>query len=121
MPVRSLSSSVLRWPDGPTVREAARRWASALLSGQPEVVRVGYFGSYASGDHGVGSDLDLVVVLRSCAEPFERRAALIETAGIPVPADVMVYTREEFERVLGRGDRWATELRTRTVWFERVG
>jgi hypothetical protein len=32
MPVRSLSSSVLKWPDVQTVDLAVRRWANTLLN-----------------------------------------------------------------------------------------
>jgi predicted nucleotidyltransferase len=38
----------------------------------PEVVRVGYFGSYARGDWGVGSDLDLIIIVDRSDEPFAR-------------------------------------------------
>jgi predicted nucleotidyltransferase len=56
-------------------------------------VAVGYFGSYARGDWGVGSDLDLVVIVEASAEPFERRA---------VPVDLLVYTRAEWTRLASR-------------------
>lgn len=52
MPVRSLSSSMLRWPDRETVDRAVRRWAEEVARRKPEVVRIGYFGSYARGDWG---------------------------------------------------------------------
>lgn len=58
MPVRSLNSSVLRWPDPDSVVKAVRRWAKKYGENKPEVERIGYFGSYARGDAGVGSDLD---------------------------------------------------------------
>ena len=53
MPVRSLSSSVLRWPDIRAVDEATRRWAVEEVGRRKGVLRVGYFGSYARGDWGV--------------------------------------------------------------------
>lgn len=119
MPVRSLRSSVLRWPEGPRVRAAAERWARALLSANPEVTRVGYFGSYATGREGVGSDLDLVVVLQRSDTPFARRVLQFDTAGLPVPCDLLVYTEPELERLLAGGGRFAAELRERCVWFRR--
>ncbi|MDP8928578.1 MAG: hypothetical protein M3O70_08410 [Actinomycetota bacterium] len=57
MPVRSLSSPVLRWPDAPTVDAALGRWALDLAGKRPEVERIGYFGSYAHGSWGVGSNV----------------------------------------------------------------
>lgn len=47
MPVRSLSSSVLKWPDVQTVDLAVRRWAEHIAQHRTDVLRLGYFGSYA--------------------------------------------------------------------------
>lgn len=114
MPVRSLTSSVLRWPGRRTVEQAARRWAEETAGRCPDVIRVGYFGSYARGDWGVGSDLDLLVVVEDTAEPFERRPSRFDTTGLPVPADLLVYTAEEWER-LSRRPRG--RIFTETVWL----
>jgi uncharacterized protein len=74
MPVRSSSSHVLTWPTPEQVAEAARVWGAALKASRSDVTRAGYFGSHARGDWGLGSDLDLVVVLSACEEPtFPRR------------------------------------------------
>lgn len=54
MPVRSLSSSVLRWPDAEVVDRAVRHWAQEIAHKRPGIIRIGYFGSYASGDWGWG-------------------------------------------------------------------
>ena len=102
MPVRPLSSAVLVWPDAKVVDEAARRWAEDLRRAEASVVAVGYFGSYARGDWGVGSDLDVVIVVDDSPEPFERRAARWDATGLPVPADVLVYTSAEWRRMSGR-------------------
>ena len=75
MPVQSLTSSVLRWPDPESVHRAARARAIGLAAAHAEVAAVGCFGSYARGDAAVGSDLDLVVLIQESSVPFERRAA----------------------------------------------
>lgn len=106
MPVRLLSSSVLRWPDKQAVDRAVREWAARLAQVHPGVIAIGYFGSYARGDWGVGSDVDLVVVLACSTLPFERRAAGLDTmtatvppvaTALPVPADLLVYTSDEWQ------------------------
>ena len=117
MPVRSLTSSVLRWPDAETVHRAAQVWASALAAANPQVVAVGYFGSYARGDAGVGSDLDLVVLVRESDAPFERRAARWPAESLPVPADVLVYTLAEWDRLHERSPRFAAVLHDETRWL----
>ena len=117
MPVRSLNSSVLKWPGLREVDETARRWAVRTAKAHPEVLRIGYVGSYARGDWGVGSDLDLVLVVRASSEPFLRRGLSFDLGSLPVPADLLVYTEEEFERVLKSGTRFADTLKRETVWI----
>lgn len=58
-------------------------------------LQIGYFGSYARGDWGVSSDPDLVIILESSEQPFERRSAEWDTTELPAPADVLVYTKGE--------------------------
>jgi predicted nucleotidyltransferase len=100
MPVRSSSSHVLTWPASEQVAEAARVWGVALKASRSDVARVGYFGSYARGDWGVGSDLDLIVVLTECDEPPLRRGLAFDTInGLPVPVDLLVYTLDEWRRL----------------------
>lgn len=115
MPVRSLRSSVLRWPDRDEVDRAVREWAAGLGAGDPNVERVGYFGSYARGDWGVGSDLDVIVVTDSSTEPFPGRAAAYDATSLPVPVDLLVYTSEEW-RGISREGRFADMAATEAVW-----
>lgn len=115
MPVRSLSSSVLKWPDAETVGRAVRSWAEKVARDRREVLRIGYFGSYARGDWGVGSDLDLVIVLDHSEQPFEGRAAAWDVTELPVPADVLVYTKDEWQ-ALGRQSGFHQTLMKEAVW-----
>jgi predicted nucleotidyltransferase len=115
MPVRSLSSSVLKWPDAQTVDQAVRRWSEKIAQQQQDVRRIGYFGSYARGDWGVGSDLDLVIVVERSDQPFERRAAKWDMIELPVPADVLIYTEEEWQS-LGSKQRLSRTVMKETVW-----
>lgn len=102
MPVRSLRSSVLTWPDAQTVDQAVRRWAQRLAHQHPDVVRIGYFGSYARGNAGVGSDVDLLIIVKSAELPFAYRAARWDATDLPVPADVLVYTVAEWQTISQR-------------------
>ena len=97
MPVRSSNSSVLKWPDAETVDKAARRWAAMAVQSRQDVLKIGYFGSYAQGNWGVGSDLDLIIILKSSGQPFTRRAVEWDVTQLPVPADILVYTEEEWQ------------------------
>ncbi len=115
MPVRLLNSSVLKWPEAQVVEQAVRLWANRVARQREEVRCIGYFGSYARGDWGVGSDLDLVIVVDETDQPFEKRSAEWDVLELHVPADVLVYTREEWEALPQEGRFYQTLMRE-TVW-----
>jgi predicted nucleotidyltransferase len=98
-----LRTCVLRWPDRDAVDRAVRAWADRAADDDPRVAAVGYFGSYARGTWGVGSDVDVVVLLAEASEPFERRTLSFDTRSLPVPPDLFVYTVEEWERLAEAG------------------
>ena len=116
MPVRSLDSSVLRWPEAENVVRALRAWTAQRLAERTDIVRLGYFGSYARGDWGVGSDLDVVIVVEHADEPFERRGAAWDVTELPVPCDLLVYTRQEWDSLAEQG-RLADRPWRDTVWI----
>ena len=116
MPVRLLNSSVLKWPDAQEVDQAVRQWANRIARARKQVRRIGYFGSYARGDWGVGSDLDLVVVVDDSEQPFERRAGDWDTTELPVPTDVLVYTLKEWESLRQQG-RFCPTLMDEAIWI----
>ena len=60
-------------------------------------------------------DLDIVMVVQSSEEVFARRAARWDTTELPVPADLLVYTREEWQN-LDRAGRFYREVAKKTVW-----
>ena len=116
MPVRSLNSSVLKWPDRKTVDRAVRLWTAGLVQTRPGLVRLGYFGSYARGDWGVGSDLDLVAVVHGISQPFERRAAAWDLSGLPVPAEILVYSPVEWDDLHKRDSKFSRMLKNEVIW-----
>lgn len=120
MPVRLLSSSVFTWPDARTVDQAVRRWADQVVRTRKDVQRIGYFGSYARGDWGVGSDLDLIVVVGASNQPFERRAAEWDLTELPVPVDLLVYTEEEWQSLPRQGRFYRTVVRE-AIWVWEEG
>ena len=117
MPVKSLNSSILKWPDRKTVDRAVRSWVTVEARKHPELMRLGYFGSYARGDAGVGSDLDLIAVVSQTVEPFERRSLDWDLNPLPVPAEILIYTSSEWERLQKRGGKFARMLEIQVVWI----
>lgn len=98
------------------VDTAVRTWAEVLVAETPGVVAVGYFGSYARGDWGPGSDLDLVIVVASSDVPFVGRIPPGDTTGLPVPVDVLTYTIEEWQRLRASRTRFADTLGRELRW-----
>jgi len=115
MPVRSLNSSILKWPDAHVVDSAVRLWAHEITSKDSSVVKVGYYGSYARGDWGVGSDIDLIVIVKSSNEPFGRRCVHWDRTQLPVPSDLTVYTENEWDAL--RGSRFYETVMNEAVWL----
>lgn len=117
MTTRSLNSSVLKWPNQRTVDRAAREWARGARSGREDIVNIGYFGSYSRGDWGVGSDLDLVMIVRESALPFESRGMEFDLIELPVPASLLIYSQEEWDRLIAGRGRFALTLERETKWL----
>jgi hypothetical protein len=119
MPVRSLNSFVLKWPTTETVRKALCVWSKEVAREHPEVKRIGLFGSCVTGGWGVGSDLDLIILVDSSGLPFEQRATVFDTTCLPVPTDVLVYTEAEWNS-LDPKRRFTRVLTNEAVWvYER--
>ena len=90
MPESLQPASVLRWPIAEQVLEQAERWAERQHHLNPDLLAVGVFGSYGRGDAGVGSDLDLVLILRECSEPVWQRLRHWQTGSLPLACDLLV-------------------------------
>ncbi len=117
MPVRSSNSSVLVWPDRASVELALKQWVATELPRHPEVVRLGCFGSFARGDWGTGSDLDLLVIVRSTTERFDRRGIAWDLTPLPVPADLVVYTEAEWAALRAGGARFVRVVEREGRWL----
>jgi len=117
MPVRLLNSSVLKWPDQSEVHRAVRLWAAAETKRRTDIVRLGYFGSYARGDWGVGSDLDLIAVVDENRLPFERRAVDWHLDCLPISSEILIYTHDEWHRLSNQNTRFARMLKSEVIWI----
>lgn len=60
--MRSLTQSVLRWPEPGQVIAQVKDWAEEQAARMPSLQKVALCGSYGRGSAGVGSDLDLLVI-----------------------------------------------------------
>lgn len=121
MPVRSLNSSVMRWPSGDEVDAAVRTWARRLSGAEPSVRAIGYFGSFARGASSVGSDVDLVVITERSVPLHERVGEPWAVDRLPVPAEVLVYNRRQWQALADSESRFYRTLRDETIWVVGSG
>ena len=118
MPVRSLTQSVLHWPQPEQVLQQVRAWVAEQQQANPGLQRVGVFGSYARGTASVGSDLDLVLVDSKAEGPQHERLRLWPLERLPLSCDALVLTPQELEQLLQGSDRMAVELRADLRWLD---
>lgn len=116
MPVRLLSSSVFKWPDFKKVDRAIRCWSEETVQNRKDILRIGYIGSYARGDWSVGSDLDIIILVAHCTQPFWRRSTEFDLTSLPVPVDVLVYTKEEWESMMAHESRFSHTIHQEAIW-----
>ncbi len=97
--------------------EAALQTLVETLRRREEVLAVVCFGSWARNEAGVGSDVDLLVVLRASEQPFLERIDAYLPATFPVDLNLFPYTLDEIRngQPLAR-----TALQTGRVLWTRI-
>jgi predicted nucleotidyltransferase len=94
-----------------TIQATAQRIASAASS----PARVIVFGSYARGDAGEDSDLDLLVVEKAVTDHTKEYLRLREAVGsLGVGVDLLLFSEAEFET---KRQWWTTPA----YWADREG
>lgn len=121
MPVRSLTQSLLRWPDPEQVLSQVAAWAERIACEHPGLQRVGVFGSYGRGDAGVGSDLDLLLIDALASGPQHQRLLAWPLAELPLSCDALVLTPAEHRELLARGSAMAAALARDSRWLWGCG
>jgi glutamine synthetase adenylyltransferase len=73
-----------------------RACASGVSIRATQLAQVIGYGSYGCGTAGVGSDLDLLLILKRCEEPIWDRLRRWDTGSLPLACDLLVYSIEEW-------------------------
>ncbi|MFW6121784.1 MAG: nucleotidyltransferase family protein [Petrotogales bacterium] len=118
MPVRSLNSSVMKWPTKDQVLQAFNNWKNNVCKNNENIISVGYFGSYARNDSGVGSDLDLVIIVKKTDKPFEKRSTEWDLSSLPVPVDLLIYTQEEWGKLKKENNQFIEKILKEIIWLK---
>jgi predicted nucleotidyltransferase len=72
-----------------------------VLSGRVE--RISIFGSYPKRESDLFTDLDILIVIKSEKSFLERSKEIYSLLALPVDADILCYTPEEFEKMKDKG------------------
>jgi len=103
------------------LKETLKQIVQRLVEGlQPEQIIL--FGSHAYGKPTEGSDLDIIVIVSESREPAHRRAqrAYGYVGAVGVPKDLVVLTREEFQRQANVATSLARRVKEKgTILYER--
>ncbi|BBO81238.1 DNA polymerase subunit beta [Desulfosarcina ovata subsp. sediminis] len=108
---------MLKWPSRDEVKKALRQWLEKQMVTHPEITKLGYFGSLAKGNWGVGSDLDLIVIIKDSSIPFEKRPIPWNFEMLPVPTDILIYTAKEWQNMQKKGGRFVDTIEKEAVWL----
>lgn len=105
-----------RWGVKEKLPHVVQRLVEAL---QPE--KIVLFGSYAYGTPTPDSDVDLLVVMETCAPDKERYLSVCRLLRPrPFPVDILVRTPQEIARALEKGDFFIQEIVSQgKVLYER--
>ncbi|NJL47059.1 MAG: nucleotidyltransferase domain-containing protein [Leptolyngbyaceae cyanobacterium SM2_5_2] len=107
-----------RWPNRAEVDSALRQWVADFAPELVTVLALGYFGSYARDEAGLGSDLDVVMIVTESDLPFHQRSGSWNFLAIPVPVEALVYTWVEWQQLASRQPRFYQTLLRETVWIK---
>ncbi|WP_255010095.1 nucleotidyltransferase domain-containing protein [Cyanobium sp. ATX 6F1] len=115
--MRSLTQSVLRWPEPEEILRQVEGWAAEQAASIPSLQRVAVFGSYGRGSAGVGSDLDLLLIDAAASGPQHERLRGWPLEQLPLSCDALVLTPREHADLLAEGSRFALELQRDARWL----
>jgi predicted nucleotidyltransferase len=87
-----------------------------MARSRKDILAIGYLGSYARGDWGPGSDVDLIVIVVGELPPLGERARGWDTTQLPVPADLLLYSEGEWRSHMTRSARWRATVEREVVW-----
>jgi len=85
--------------------------AGRIRSDNPEVCDIRLFGSIARGEETGISDADILIVVESSDSPAVLRSVkFMKYFNIEVPVDILVYTKDEFNRLLEGGNAFLRKI-----------
>ncbi|MFH0762583.1 MAG: nucleotidyltransferase domain-containing protein [Candidatus Omnitrophota bacterium] len=106
MPGIFFPSSKPRFVNSKEIIAKLKEVALNVAGANGNVAAVYLFGSHTQGNAGLHSDADILVVLKKDSRAWMERQGeyILAFADAPVPVDVLVYTKEELDAALRKGN-----------------
>jgi len=117
MPKKSLNSVKKKSVDRDIVIDRLKEWAFQLAERHQEILKIGYFGSYARDDYTPSSDLDILIVVKSSEKPPHKRFLDYAIECFPVGCEIFVYTEEELEKKREFKKGWIHTILSEVQWI----
>ena len=114
---KSSNSVKVVFADKANVLRQVKDYAKKLKRTNPNIERVGYFGSYANDTYGPASDVDLLIILRQSKKRFLNRIPDFLPDNLSICCDVFPYTSEELERMKQQSSPWILHVLKEVVWL----
>jgi len=117
MPKKSSIFVKVFFADKQKVLSELSDYATKLKRMHPEVVKVGYFGSYATDTYGPASDVDLLIILKRSSKRFLDRIPDYIPDNLSVGCDCFPYTAEEIDKMKHDKNPWICHILKEVVWL----
>jgi predicted nucleotidyltransferase len=114
---KSSDSVKVFFADKQKVTAELKQYADNLRRRRPEVLKVGFFGSYATDNFGPASDVDLIIILRKSDKRFLDRIPEYMPDNLSVGCDCFAYTTDEVERMQRDDNRWLRHILKEVIWL----
>ena len=88
------------WLNKQLVRNRLKEAIRSLVRVRPDIEKIVLFGSFAEGRAAVGSDIDLLIIVKECGKRFMDRALEYQEffSDIGLGVDIFVFTKEELKQ-----------------------
>lgn len=117
MPKRLLNSVKIKSVHRPIVVKKLTEWADQISRSNKDILRIGYFGSYARDDYTPSSDLDVLIVLKDSNTPPHKRLHDYSIKGFPIGCEFFVFTEEEIEQKGKNEGGWMHTILSEVKWI----
>jgi predicted nucleotidyltransferase len=99
------------------LKESLERVVKVL---SPRAERISVFGSYPKKEADLFTDLDILIIMKTDKPFLERMREIYSLLALPVDADILWYTPEEFERIRKR-KFFKSLVREEIILYEKRG